>query len=86
MLEMERYILGRSKFPHGKEWTFRCPTCQRMYRGDEPGEPLCTGPSDRDDHPSELMYLLKVRTVEGVEKFTPPGVAEERASGPLFVP
>src|SRR5208282_1964338 len=87
MLEMERYILGVAQYPHGKEWTFVCPVCAKTFRYDQPGEPMCTGPSEmRDDHEPTTMLLQKVRTIEKVEKFLPPGMAEERLTGPLYVP
>lgn len=87
MLEMERYIIGRQPFPHGKAWTFRCPLCAKTFEYDEPGEPLCTGPNETlDEHPQEVMLLESVRPVGEDEKYAPPGLAEERAAGPLFVP
>lgn len=86
-MEMERYIVGRQPFPHGKVWTFQCPLCKKVFKYDEPGEPLCTGPSEtRDDHVQTTMLLLSVRPVGKNEKFAPPGVAEERAQGALYVP
>jgi hypothetical protein len=87
MLEMERYLVGRQAFPHGKVWTFKCPTCSKLFEYDEPGEPLCTGPNETtDDHDTTAMLLLSVRTVEGREKFAPPEVAQRRSTGALFVP
>ena len=86
MLEMERYILSPASFPHGKEWTFVCPECHKKLRLDQPGEPLCTGPSEsRDDHPHETMLLLSVRDVDNIERHLPPGAAERRQAGPLYV-
>jgi hypothetical protein len=87
MLEMERYLVGRQAFPHGKVWSFRCPMCSNTFDYDEPGEPLCTGPSESlDEHPPEYMLLKSVRPVGKNEKYTPPGLAELRAANTLYIP
>jgi hypothetical protein len=37
-------------------YIFRCPVCSKLFKMDEPGEPVCTGPSEmRDDHPHTVM-------------------------------
>jgi hypothetical protein len=86
-MEMERYLIGRQAFPHGKVWTFRCPTCAKVFTYDQPGEPICTGPSEsRDEHPQEPMLLESVRPVGKNEKLAPPGLGEIRALGALYIP
>lgn len=63
-------------------YVFQCPTCSKFYRTDEPGEPVCSGPSEmRDDHPHEVMRLFKVEKVAVHPRF-----AERRAAGRLLVP
>jgi hypothetical protein len=86
-MEMERYIIGRQTFPHGKVWSFRCPTCNKLFSYGEPGEPMCTGPDpNRDDHEPIVMLIESVKPVGKNEKFAPPGLAEERAKGALYIP
>lgn len=63
-------------------YTFSCPLCAKQFTHDEPGEPCCTGPSEmRDDHPMEVMRLLRVNR-EDVN----PLRAEQRATGELLMP
>jgi len=41
-------------------YVFQCPLCKKTFRGDDPYEPICTGPSEnRDDHAPEVMRLLR---------------------------
>ena len=87
MFEMERYLVGQSEFPHGKAWTFKCPICSKLFEYGEPGEPLCSGPNEStDDHEQVAMLLDSVRLLDGTEKNAPPGVAEARLAGSLYVP
>lgn len=87
MMEMERYLIGKQVFPHGKVWNFKCPSCGKAFRHDQPGEPLCTGPSEtRDEHEPEAMLLESVLPVGRNEKIAPPDVADARANGALYVP
>jgi hypothetical protein len=87
MLEMERYLIGTQRYPHGKVWNFTCEMCGKKFRYDQPGEPLCTGPSETVDvHPPEAMLLLSVEPVGKNEKMAPPGVAHERVAGALYIP
>lgn len=89
MLEMEAYLIGKAPFPHGKAWLFKCDVCGKTYEYGEPGEPLCSGPSEsRDDHEQAPMKLVSVRSArdDNVVKYAPPGVAEARLDGPLYVP
>lgn len=87
MLEMERVISGKQTYTHGKVYTFRCPECRNEFTYDAPGEPVCTGPSEsRDDHPSSVMRLIRVVSLDKREKHVPAEVAAARAAGPLWVP
>lgn len=62
-----------------KVYTFRCPTCLKLFQQLEPGEPCCTGPSEmRDDHPMTLMLLHRID-----ELAVAPALARARARGPL---
>jgi hypothetical protein len=86
-MEMERYIIGKQAYPHGKSWTFQCPTCAKFFTYDQPGEPMCTGPSEsRDDHDQILMLLVSVQPVNREEVLVPSESAIKRAEGPLFIP
>lgn len=69
-----------------KQWkltyVFRCPVCAKTFRTDEPGEPVCSGPSEmRDDHMHEVMRLVKLERVE-----VHPLYGEQRAVGRLIMP
>jgi len=42
-------------------YLYQCPLCKKQFRFDDRYEPICTGPSEnRDDHPPEIMRLMKV--------------------------
>lgn len=65
-----------------KIYTFTCPECHKFFRTLDPGEPMCTGPSEsRDDHEMILMRLHKIEDVEVPLQF-----AENRANNPLIMP
>lgn len=54
-----RVVPGKSLVKRGV-YVFKCPLCQKLFRTDEPYEPVCTGPSEnRDDHAPEVMRLVK---------------------------
>lgn len=63
-------------------YLFRCPTCAKLFEHDEPGEPLCSGPSEtRDEHPLEVMVLV------GLERrAVGPQYGQRRAAGQLLMP
>lgn len=87
MFEMERVLAGEQEFVSGKVYTFRCPTCRKHFQTDEPGEPMCTGPSEsRDEHPSKMMVLFSVYNHDKVEKRPDDVTAAKRAKGGLWVP
>ena len=46
-------------FETGKKFTFQCPICLKVEVNDQRMEPACTGPSWTDDHPLELMVLVR---------------------------
>lgn len=86
-MEMERYLIGSQRYRHGKVYTFECPTCGKRFTYDEPGEPLCSGPSETtDDHLPEVMLLRQVVTLDKREVTPSHEAAEARAQGALFVP
>lgn len=65
-----------------ERYTFRCPVCSKLFEMDQPGEPVCTGPSEtRDDHEMIIMRLHSVCNVE-----VNPVFAWTRADGPLLMP
>ena len=87
MFEMERVLEGTQEFVSGKVYTFACPTCRKHFKSDEPGEPMCTGPSEtRDDHPAVTMLLHSVYNLDKVEKRPDADTAAKRAEGGLWVP
>lgn len=43
----------------GARFTFQCPICQKFERNDQRMEPMCTGPGWTDDHPPEIMLMVK---------------------------
>jgi hypothetical protein len=62
-------------------YVFKCPVCHKLIRSDEPGEPVCTGPSEmRDDHEHTVMHLHKRQSVE-----VSPEYGAARAEGPLLI-
>lgn len=62
-------------------YVFGCPVCRKTFRNDQPGEPMCTGPSEmRHDHEPVLMRLIS----EGKTEIHPM-LAERRANGPLII-
>lgn len=72
-------------------YTFQCPMCQKLFRQWEPGEPMCTGPSEtRDDHDMQIMVLKSVERLggfrTGVDLPVSPILAQARADGPLIIP
>lgn len=63
-------------------YTFICPLCRKRFANDEPGEPLCTGPSEsRDEHEMTVMLLERIERTD-----VSPEVALRRASGRLLLP
>lgn len=85
--EMERVLQGTQEFVTGKVYTFECPKCHKRFRTDNPGEPVCTGPSEtRDDHPHEKMLLHSLVNADKVEKRPDDVTARARADSPLWVP
>lgn len=63
-------------------YVFGCPVCRKVIGFDEPGEPMCTGPSEtRDEHEMTVMRLLKLSKTE-----VHPRLAEKRAEGKLIMP
>jgi hypothetical protein len=86
-MEQERYLLGKQLYIHGKVYTFKCPTCGKLFTYDEPGEPGCTGPNEvLDEHDMTLMHLVSVRTLDKREVALTPDQGRARADGPLYVP
>ena len=45
-------------FETGAPFVFRCPLCGNQARNDQRMEPMCTGPSWRDEHPPEIMIQV----------------------------
>lgn len=87
MLEMERYALGLARPPADKDWTFVCPVCGKRFTYDQPGEPMCTGPSEtRDEHCPEVMDLVSVRTRSTGIVGIAPDIAAIRKEGTLYIP
>jgi hypothetical protein len=44
-------------------YAFRCEVCGRRYTQDDRYEPLCTGPTWRDEHePTVMMYVGPTQT------------------------
>jgi hypothetical protein len=43
----------------GRLLRFRCPLCGREETSDREMGPMCTGPSWTDDHPYEIMELVR---------------------------
>lgn len=41
-------------------YVYRCPLCSRLFRYDDPYEPMCTGPNWMDEHAPEIMRLIAV--------------------------
>ena len=65
-----------------RRYVFVCPICRKFFTTDEPGEPLCTGPSEtRDEHELQVMRLHAIE-----RKQVPPQYAERRAVGTLLMP
>jgi len=51
-------LIETGLFETGSGFVYRCPLCGRQERNDQRMEPVCTGPSWRDDHPMEIMVLV----------------------------
>jgi len=63
-------------------YRFHCPMCGKFFRAADPGEPVCTGPSEtRDEHEPTLMRLHSVDREQ-----VSPMFAEARANAPLIIP
>ncbi len=63
-------------------YVFACRICRKRFEMDEPGEPVCSGPNESaDDHPHELMRLVRVH-----RRDVGPTYAERRVAGPLLIP
>lgn len=54
-----RFVPGENLIAKGV-FLYRCPTCKKEFRYDDPYEPICTGPSENsDDHAPQIMTLVK---------------------------
>jgi hypothetical protein len=56
--EEAQTLIETGLFETGSGFVFRCPLCGRQERNDQRMEPMCTGPSWKDDHPPEIMQLI----------------------------
>lgn len=63
-------------------YVFTCPICEKLFKSNEPGEPMCTGPSEtRDDHEMVVMHLKSIDRAD-----VNPVRAEKRAESGLIMP
>ncbi len=56
--EQAKALIETGLFETGATFVFRCPLCGRQEKNDQRLEPVCTGPTWRDDHPMEAMILV----------------------------
>jgi len=56
--EQPKALIETGLFETGATFVFRCPLCGRQERNDQRLEPVCTGPTWRNDHPMEPMILV----------------------------
>lgn len=56
--EEAKALIETGLFETGTAFVYRCPLCGRQERNDQRLEPVCTGPTWRDDHPMEAMILV----------------------------
>ena len=66
-------------------YTYRCPTCKKLFEYDQPAEPLCDGPGDVKAHEPAVMLRVKVRDKDR-EVFVSQEEGEARAKGALLLP
>ncbi len=60
VLSMPDVLIPGTQLITREVFVYRCPTCAKTFRYDDPYAPLCTGPSEmRDDHPPQLMDLIR---------------------------
>lgn len=57
--EINQPLIETGLFETGLGFTFVCALCGRRERNDQRMEPVCTGPSWTDDHPPEVMMLIR---------------------------
>jgi hypothetical protein len=62
-------------------YKFRCLVCGAEFTHDHPAEPCCTGPTCSDDHPMEIMRLVRIEKHD-----VGPQYAERRAAGMMLQP
>jgi hypothetical protein len=59
LLTYTRVVPGSHLVTRGV-YIYECPACRKLFRFDDPYEPVCTGPSEnRDDHSPTVMKLLR---------------------------
>jgi hypothetical protein len=64
-------------------YTFRCPECLNEFTYDEPGEPMCTGPGEVDQHEPKVMRRIRVKDKDKVKEVSA-AEGEARAKGALL--
>jgi hypothetical protein len=56
--EEAKAMIETGLFETGASFVFRCPLCGRQERNDQRLEPMCSGPTWRNEHPPEIMQQV----------------------------